>query len=60
MSNPWNLSVLQLAQSFIRFALWFMLAINSAMLAVFSVCVLYKVLTFTWDWLIRTWFTKPW
>ena len=60
MSNPWNLTTFHLVQTLIRLVLWVMLAVNSAMLCIFSVGVLYKFLTFLWEYLLRTWFAEPW
>ncbi len=60
MSNPWNINVLRYMQDFIRFLVWIMLVLNSLMLCVFSTCVLYKLLTFTWNYLLHKWFDAPW
>jgi hypothetical protein len=60
MSNPWNMNVLRYLQDFIRFLVWIMLVLNSLMLCIFSTCVLYKLLTFTWKYLLRKWFDAPW
>ena len=60
MNNPWRENALRHMQDFIRFLVWLMIVLNSLMLCVFSSCVLYKLLTFTWQYLLRTWFNAPW
>lgn len=48
------------SRDFVRFALWVCLAINAAMLAIFSVFFTYEFLSHLWTYCERVLFRDPW
>lgn len=60
MSNPWNRTPLGYCRDVVRFALWVCLAINAAMLAVFTVFFSYEFLWHFWAYCKRVLFADPW
>ena len=58
--NPWKLGVLQNLRKSIRFVLWVGIAVNGAMVCIFSILFTYEFLHHLWDFLFRTWFSEDW
>ncbi|MFZ2874510.1 MAG: hypothetical protein WAZ94_08500 [Phycisphaerales bacterium] len=59
--NIWNHNlVIERCRSFIRFLLWVALAVHAAMVAVFSVMMLFQLLRYAWAWAQRVLFDQPW
>jgi len=58
--NPWKQNILDLCRNVIRFALWLALAINGAMVAIFSVVFTCAFLQHAWSWCRRVLFSSAW
>lgn len=58
--NPWKQSILDFCRNVVRFGLWIAVALNAAMLAVFSIAFTYQFLTHGWTWCRRVMFTGEW
>lgn len=58
--NPWRAGIVEKSRSIIRFALWIFLAVNSAMLCIFSVFFTYEFLHHLWEWCKRVFFSGNW
>ena len=60
VTNPWQANVIEKCRSFVRFALWLCIAVNGAMLAVFSIMFTHQFLRHTWSWCQRVLFPGEW
>ncbi len=58
--NPWKKSLLDFCRNIVRFGLWFALALNAVMLAIFSIVFTYQLLTHFWSYCRRTIFNGEW
>ncbi len=58
--NPWLHNPLDLCRKVIRFALWFAIALNLAMLAIFSIVFTFQFTIHLWGWLDRVMFQGSW
>ena len=58
--KPWQARILDRARDFIRFCLWTAVAINSAMVCIFSIFFTYEFLHHTWQWCLKTLFAEDW
>ena len=58
--NPFRADVFELCRSFVRTLLWLALAVNAAILTVFSVLLCFHLATFSWRYLLRTVFANEW
>ena len=58
--NPWRASFVEKCRNIIRFSLWTCLALNAAMLGMFSILFTYQFLRHLWSWCIKEWFSRPW
>lgn len=58
--NPWKQTALLLMRDILRFALWLCVVVIGLMVAVFSICFTYQLLTHLWQWCMRVMFGSDW
>ena len=58
--SPWRESILVRARDWIRFCFGLSMAINLAMICIFSTLFTYQFLDHAWKWCLRTIFAEEW